>query len=119
MLLPGYVADADRAALLSGAEALVYPSLYEGFGLPVLEAMACGTPVVASNRPALPEVAGDSALLVDPEDPHQLAQAIERVLSDERLRRVLRQRGLERAARFSWDETARRTAAVLHDAASN
>ena len=119
VLLPGYVADADRAALLSGAEALVYPSLYEGFGLPVLEAMACGTPVVASNRPALPEVAGDSALLVDPEDPHQLAQAIERVLSDQRLRRVLHQRGLERAARFSWDETARRTAAVLHEAASN
>ena len=105
--------------MLSGAEALVYPSRYEGFGLPVLEAMACGTPVITSNRSALPEVAADAALLVDPDDPTDIADAIERVLTEDRLRADLSARGLARAGRFTWEETARRTAAVLHEAAGD
>jgi len=112
VLLPGYVADADRAALLSGAEALVYPSLYEGFGLPVLEAMACGTPVVASTAGALPEVLGDAALLVDPYKEDALAQAIRAAAEDQG---TLRRRGLERAARFSWRRTADETWRVYED----
>jgi len=114
----GYVSERDKVALLSGAEALVYPSLYEGFGLPVLEAMACGTPVVTSNRSSLPEVAGPAAVLVDPTDPGAIAAALDRVLSDTQLRAQLRTAGMERAAQFTWEETARRTAEVLRDAAS-
>jgi glycosyltransferase involved in cell wall biosynthesis len=117
VVLTGYVQEPDKVALLGGAEALVYPSLYEGFGLPVLEAMACGTPVVTSDLSALPEVAGDAAVLVDPRDPDAIASAIERVLGDEDLRRGLADSGMSRAARFTWEETARRTAAVLHRAA--
>ena len=114
----GYVSEGDKVALLSGAGALVYPSLYEGFGLPVLEAMACGTPVVTSDRSSLPEVAGEGALYVDPGDPEAIAAAIERVLSDGQLRTRLRETGMEQAARFTWEETARRTAEILREAAS-
>jgi glycosyltransferase involved in cell wall biosynthesis len=117
IVLTGYVAEADKVALLGGAEALVYPSLYEGFGLPVLEAMACGTPVVTSNVSALPEIGGDAALLVDPRDPAAIASALERLLQDEELRHELTTRGAARAARYTWEETARRTAEVLHRAA--
>lgn len=117
VVLTGYVQEQEKVALLGGAEALVYPSLYEGFGLPVLEAMACGTPVVTSALSALPEVAGDAALLVDPEDPAAIAAAVARVLGEEDLRRDLRLRGLSRAAGYTWESTARRTAAVLHEAA--
>jgi glycosyltransferase involved in cell wall biosynthesis len=117
IVLTGYVQEAEKVAMLSGAEALVYPSRYEGFGLPVLEAMACGTPVVTSNVSALPEVAGDAALLVDPGDPSQIADAIERLLTQDELRSGLRARGLVRAARFTWEETAKRTASLLHEAA--
>jgi glycosyltransferase involved in cell wall biosynthesis len=112
----GYVSEGDKAALLNGAEALVYPSLYEGFGLPILEAMACGTPVVTSDRSSLPEVAGDAAVLTDPDEPEAIASAIGRVLSDGELRERLRKAGLERAARFDWAETARKTAEVLREA---
>ena len=114
----GYVSEGDKVALLSGAGALVYPSLYEGFGLPVLEAMACGTPVVTSDRSSLPEVAGEGALYVDPSDPEVIAAAIEMVLSDSQLRTQLRETGMEQAARFTWEETARRTVEVLREAAS-
>ncbi len=114
----GYVSEGDKVALLSGAEALVYPSLYEGFGLPVLEAMACGTPVVTSDRSSLPEVAGGGALFVDPGDPGAIAAAVERVLSDGQLRKQLKETGMERAAGFTWEETARRTAEVLRQAVS-
>jgi glycosyltransferase involved in cell wall biosynthesis len=118
VLRAGYLTDGDKVALVSGAEALVYPSLYEGFGLPVLEAMACGTPVVASDRSSVPEVAGDAALLVDPVDPEAIAAAVARVLSDRALSQRLREAGFDRATRFTWEETARKTAAALKAAAS-
>jgi glycosyltransferase involved in cell wall biosynthesis len=108
----GYVDDADLPALYSGAEAFVFPSLYEGFGLPPLEAMACGTPVVTSNVSSLPEVVGEAALTVDPRDVDMLAATIERALSDAMLRANLRRRGIERAAQFTWRRAARDTLAL-------
>ncbi len=111
-----YVPAADLPALYTGARVFAFPSLYEGFGLPVLEAMACGTPVVTSNVSATAEVAGDAALLVDPRDVEAIADAIERVLDDERLAADLRARGLRRAADFSWDRAARETLAVYERA---
>jgi glycosyltransferase involved in cell wall biosynthesis len=98
----GHVADADLPALYSAASLFVYPSLYEGFGLPVLEAMACGTPVVASNQSALPEVVGEAGLLVDPGDVEAIAAAMSRVLADTTLSRHLAQAGQVRAACFTW-----------------
>ena len=112
----GHVAREDLPALLSGARALVMPSLYEGFGFPVLEAMACGTPVVASNASSLPEVAGDAALLIDPHDTEALSAALARVLTDPELCQVLRQRGLQRAQHFTWQAAAAKTLQVLESA---
>ena len=116
----GYVDDDLRRPLLSGARGFVYPSLYEGFGLPPLEAMACGTPVLTSSVSALPEVMGDAALYVDPTDVAALAEALTRIWRDETLRAELRTRGLARATTFSWDRTARLTLdvyrAVLEEA---
>ncbi len=116
----GHVPDADLPALMNGALALVYPSLYEGFGLPPLEAMACGTPVITSNRSSLPEVVGDAALMVDAGDRSGLAEAMARVVAEPSLREDLRERGLRQVRRFSWDETARMTLQVYegHPAAS-
>ena len=108
----GYTPARELAALYSGASLFVFPSLYEGFGLPPLEAMAFGVPVVASAAGALPEVLGDAALLVRPEDHHSLAKAMARALADGELRRELRERGLARAREFSWESTARQTIAV-------
>jgi glycosyltransferase involved in cell wall biosynthesis len=105
----GYVPDDLRPPLLAGARAFVYPSLYEGFGLPPLEAMACGAPVVTSNVSSLPEVVGDAGLYVDPTDVPALAEALIRIWGDDALRADLRARGLARAAEFSWDRTARLT----------
>jgi glycosyltransferase involved in cell wall biosynthesis len=116
IVLTGYVPEEDKAALLTGALALVFPSFYEGFGLPVVEAMACGLPVLTSNVSALPETAGGAALLVDPNDTEAIAEGIERLLTDRELRERLRALGMLRASAFSWEETARRTAAVLHQA---
>jgi glycosyltransferase involved in cell wall biosynthesis len=103
--LAGYVNDKILRALYHRAQALVLPSFGEGFGLPVLEAMACGTPVVTSRVSALPEVAADAALYVDPREPDDIAAAMGRVLSDEALRRDLAAKGRARAATFSWDRT--------------
>ena len=112
----GYVPEADLPALYSGAEAFVFPSLYEGFGLPPLEAMACGTPVIASNTSSLPEVVGDAAILVDPLDVDAIADAIGRVLTKQDLADDLRNRGLARARLFTWERTARETLAAYGQA---
>jgi glycosyltransferase involved in cell wall biosynthesis len=117
--LVGYVSGADKAALIGGAEALVYPSLYEGFGLPVLEAMACGTPVLTSDVSALPEVAGGAAVLVDPRSVDSIREGIQRLLTDDQLRAGLTEAGMARAEAFSWTETARRTASVLREVGSS
>jgi glycosyltransferase involved in cell wall biosynthesis len=115
VVLTGYVPDEDLPALLSGALAFVYPSLYEGFGFPVLEAMACGTPVVCSDVSSLPEVAGDAALMVDPLDVEELAGALVRVLVEEDLRAGLVARGFEQIQRFSWQRCAQETLTILED----
>lgn len=108
----GPVPEADLPALYSGATLFVFPSLYEGFGLPVLEAMACGTPVICSQTSGLSEVAGDAALLVDPYNVDAWAMAIEKALADRSLREEMRAKGLAQAARYSWQRTARATLAV-------
>lgn len=102
----------DLVRLYNAASVFVYPSLYEGFGLPVLEAMACGCPVVTSSTSSLPEVAGDAGIMVDPYDIQQLADAIQKVLEDQALAQDMRQRGLKRANLFSWQRCAQETAAV-------
>jgi glycosyltransferase involved in cell wall biosynthesis len=114
--LPGYVSEADKAALLSGADLLVYPSRYEGFGLPVLEAMACGTPVVTTTGGSLPEIAGDAALLVEPGDPGQLAAAVVKLLGDQAAWSDLARRGHARAAGFTWERCAEQTVAAYRKA---
>ncbi len=108
----GYLSEQDLVDAYRNADLLVLPSRYEGFGLPVVEAMACGTPVVCSNRGSLPEVAGEAAVVVDPDVPGALAEAMTHVLSDNALRARLRKAGLQRARVFSWETTARKTLAV-------
>jgi glycosyltransferase involved in cell wall biosynthesis len=115
VVFTGWVPEEDKPALYSGARALVFPSLYEGFGLPPLEALACGTPVIASNRGSLPEIVGEGGLLLEPDDIEGLAEAMEKLLNDDTLWRDLRQKGLAHAARFSWEKTARETLAVYQD----
>jgi glycosyltransferase involved in cell wall biosynthesis len=112
--LVGLLPEEDLPAFYTGAALFVFPSLFEGFGLPALEAMACGTPVVASSRAAIPEVVGDAGLLIDPEDVEALAMAMGRILRDRSLAEDLGRRGLERSRRYSWGETARRTRRVYH-----
>jgi glycosyltransferase involved in cell wall biosynthesis len=113
VVFAGYVPDAELPGLLRGALAFVFPSLYEGFGMPVLEAMAAGVPVLTSSTSALPEVAGDAALLVDPCDTAAIAGGMARLAGDASLRADLRARGLARAAEFTWERCARETLAVL------
>lgn len=113
----GYVPDEDLPALYSGAAVLVYPSLYEGFGLPPLEAMACGTPVVVSNVASLPEVVGDAGVYVDSYDVDDIARGIYQVLTDENLRHHLREKGLARANLFTWKKAADETLAVFQEVA--
>jgi glycosyltransferase involved in cell wall biosynthesis len=107
--LMGYLPYGDLPLVYNLARLMVFPSLFEGFGIPLLEAMACGCPVACSNTTSLPEVAGDAAVQFDPLSPEDMAAAIWSVWSDESLRQDLKQRGVERAARFTWEETARRT----------
>ena len=118
VVFPGFVADEDLPALYTLADLFVFPSLYEGFGLPPLEAMSCGTPVVASNNSSLPEVLGSAALFVDAEDVEGLADAMARVLGDAMVRTRLADLGRAQAARFTWEDAARQLVkayeAVLH-----
>jgi glycosyltransferase involved in cell wall biosynthesis len=113
---PGYVPDAELPLWYNSAEVFVYPSLYEGFGLPALEALACGVPVIAANTSALPEVVGTAGLLVDPADAAAFATALRAVLRDPALAARLRAAGPPQAARFSWETSARRTLAVYESA---
>ena len=112
----GYVADEMMPLIYSGAAAFVFPSLYEGFGLPPLEAMACGTPVISSRSSSLPEVVGDAGVLVDPMNVDALAESLRRVLEDRAFAEVLAQQGIKRAAGFSWKKTAAETIAVYRRA---
>lgn len=116
VVMPGFVPDQDLAALYSAALGFVFPSLHEGFGIPPLEAMQCGTPVIASNRSSIPEVVGDAALVVDPLDADALAHAMYRLYHEPVLREDLRARSLARAALFSWDRTAAEMLAVYRAA---
>lgn len=118
VLFPGYVYDEDLPALMSGAALFAFPSLYEGFGLPILEAMACGVPVVCSNTGSLPEVAGDAALMVPPTDTEALAAAMNRILADDGLRAELARRGVERARLFTWRRCAEQVLKALEEAAA-
>ncbi|MEK6279705.1 MAG: glycosyltransferase family 1 protein [Acidobacteriota bacterium] len=115
--LTGYVPQVDLPALYSGTRCFIYPSYFEGFGLPPLEAMKCGAPVIVGNQTSLPEVVGNAAVLVDPFDIGDIAAGLTKVISDSNLRRSLRTRGLERAKLFDWRETARKTLAVYEKAA--
>lgn len=108
----GYIDSSDIAAVYSGAAVFAYPSLYEGFGLPILEAMSCGTPVVTSDVSSMPEVAGEAAVLVSPRSPEAIAAALERVIEDADLGSEMRRKGLERSGGFSWEKCAGETLAV-------
>jgi glycosyltransferase involved in cell wall biosynthesis len=111
----GFVPDETLACLYRLASLFVFPSLYEGFGLPPLEAMASGTPVVTSNVSSLPEVVGDAAVLIDPYEPESIAEAMRRVLADGALRESLRERGFARAREFSWDRSIRRVREIYDE----
>lgn len=108
-----YVPDADLPALYAGASAVIVPSLYEGSGLTALEAMACGTPVIASNTTSFPEVTGDAALLINPQDSNELADAMKEIAENKIPANTLHERGLQRAAQFTWEESARKTQSLL------
>ena len=118
VILTGYVPDADLPLLYNAADVFCYPSLYEGFGLPVLEAMACGTAVITSNTSSLPEVAGDAALLVNPYAVDEIANALHQILTNRARREQLQLEGIARARLFSWERTARQTEQVYQHAAN-
>jgi glycosyltransferase involved in cell wall biosynthesis len=111
--LPGYIDDADKNALYAGAIGLVFPTLYEGFGFPVIEAMNCGTPVIASNTSSLPELVGQAGLLVDPLDVEAIAAAMGKLSDDETLRDILQERGYGQAATFTWESAGKQALAGL------
>jgi glycosyltransferase involved in cell wall biosynthesis len=116
VILTGYVADEDLPALYRAARAFVYPSLFEGFGLPPLEAMACGTPVVTSDVSSLPEITGDAALLIDPNDERALANALIEIVNNDRLRADLREKGIAQAKKFTWRDAAEKTLRLYQEA---
>jgi len=109
IVLPGFIVDEDKPALYNLASVFVYPSLYEGFGFPPLEAMASGTPVITSHSSSLPEVVGEAGILIDPYQPEELFQALQQVLLDQEFANLLQKKGTERASFFSWDKTAQST----------
>ncbi|MCY3867827.1 MAG: glycosyltransferase family 1 protein [Chloroflexi bacterium] len=115
VIVTGYVDEADKGGLLAGAIALVFPSLYEGFGFPAVEAMHCGTPVIASQTSSLPELVGDAGLLVDPLDLAAIAEAMGRCSDDAALRELLSERGIQRAKRFTWDAAAEQVMVSLDE----
>lgn len=115
----GVVAEERLPSLYRGATALIFPSLYEGFGLPIVEAMACGTPVLTANITAMPETAGDAALFVDPRSVEQIAIGMEQIVKDNFLRQRMRQQGLARAARFSWSQTCKQVRQLLAESMIN
>jgi len=119
VVFTGFVDDNDLPLLMNAANLLVFPSLYEGFGIPPLEAMACETPVVASNTSSIPEVVGDAALLFDPYNIKEMTKAINRALTDVKLRNKLRKRGFERIKQFSWEKAARETLQVYKEVYKN
>ncbi|HRQ24031.1 MAG TPA: glycosyltransferase family 1 protein [Anaerolineales bacterium] len=108
-----YIPDEDLPAMYAGATAFVFPSLYEGFGLPILEAMACGTPVIASDIEVFREIYGDTIMFANPRKPQEIADAMKTMIEDQSLSENLRQRGFQKAAQLSWDESARKTQAVI------
>lgn len=116
VIFTGYVDERDLPALYSGASALVFPSLYEGFGLPPLEAMACGTPVISSNTSSLPEVIGSAGILLPPRDERKWAKNMLKIIKDKGLAMTLKKMGPIQARRFSWEETARKTVEVYREA---
>ena len=111
----GYVDEQELPALYSAAAAFVYPSLYEGFGLPILEAMSCGAPVITSNTSSMPEISGDAALLFDPTNVQQLTTLLNEVMGNAKLRKELSRKGMKRAGQFSWEKTARATLKIYED----
>jgi glycosyltransferase involved in cell wall biosynthesis len=117
VVFPGYISESMKPALLSGAIAYLFPSLYEGFGLPVLEAMACGTPVLTSNVSSLPEVAGEAALLVNPHEPAEIAQGIIQLVTNPQLRQQLIEQGFQQLQKFSWIEAATQLLETLEQVA--
>lgn len=119
IILTGYVPDEDLSALYSGAAVFVYPSLYEGFGLPPLEAMQCGTPVITSNTSSLPEVVANAGIMIDPHQEDQLCQAISNVLNDSQLRLEMSRKSLQRASQFSWKNCAEQTAQLYQIAVNH
>ena len=119
VIIPGFVEDQFLSALYSGALAFLYPSLYEGFGLPVLEAMQCGSPVITSNKSSLLEVVGDAAILIDPEKEEELCGAMVEIAKNWKLRNELSEKGIERASSFSWDKAADRTVEAYRFAINN
>ncbi|MDO8735163.1 MAG: glycosyltransferase family 1 protein, partial [Elusimicrobiota bacterium] len=112
IILTGYITEEENICLYNAASVFVFPSLYEGFGLPILEAMACGTPVITSDVYSMPEVAGDAAIMVNPEKISEITAAILKIVKDENLRKSLIEKGFQRAKLFNWEKTARKTLEV-------
>ncbi len=114
VIFSGFIDEEEKSYLLSGAKIFLYPSLYEGFGIPVLEALACGVPTITSNVSSMPEIAGDAALLIDPANPEEIYSAIKRLIDDKGLYLSLKQKSVEQAKKFSWENTALGTLAVYN-----
>ena len=119
MIFTGYLPDEDLPALYNAADLFVYPSIYEGFGLPPLEAMSCGCRVITSNTSSLPEVVGDAGIMIDPYDTDALTSSIYEVLTNNELRADMVKKGLERAKMFSWEKTAEETLEIYKDVCNN